>query len=86
MTPKTKRMLEVEERFNGEPLEKLIPRLFRELGQTQLVAHALGQSRNTLRIWRVCLGIVTTRATAIVENGANDPSTVGSEPPLQKVS
>ncbi len=66
MLDKTKDMLDVEARFD-EPVEKVIPRMFKEHRTTQDVADAMGISRATLYNWCRQFGIATERGSSVVE-------------------
>ncbi len=57
-TRKTRRMLEAETKFNGEPLETVIPRLLSANGgRMGVVCKLLGVSRHSLYLWCIRLDI-----------------------------
>lgn len=60
MPTKTYDMQAVEERF-GEPLETLIPRLYRATRSYPTIARTFGISRQTLHVWRMRLGLTDAK-------------------------
>ncbi len=60
MARKTKKMLEVEKRLHGRPLERAIPEMLNEQGFTE-TAKLLKLSKATLNYWMLKLGIEVRR-------------------------